>query len=317
MASSSTVTTSATRSRTCGQVSSPSTVERRPSAAVRATCSRGQRCRSPACQLAAASPARAGSAPITRTPEPAERGGDPADQPAAADRHHDLLHARAVGEDLGAHGALTGDDVGVVVGRDQRPAGLGDRGVGGRLALVGGHAHQPGAQRGHGLDLGLDRVVRHDHGARDAEAPRDPGQRAPVVARGVGDQAGRPALGREAARGVEGAAQLERADRLEVLALHREAGRELLDRRPHRDALEHRGGRGDVGRTEQRHPCRRRIAARPGGSPVSGGIESGSTAAGPGTCCSPSAATHSGVSADAAATAERLSRASATVPSSW
>ena len=47
------------------------------------------------------------------------RGGDPGDQPAAAGARRRRWHVRALLEQLQAHGALPGDDVGVVEGVDE------------------------------------------------------------------------------------------------------------------------------------------------------------------------------------------------------
>ena len=56
-----------------------------------------------------------------------DRGGDAGEQPAAAGRHDDGPDVGALLEDLQADGALPGDDVGVVEGVDQHRAGLGRR----------------------------------------------------------------------------------------------------------------------------------------------------------------------------------------------
>ena len=53
-------------------------------------------------------------------------------QSSAADRHHDRLHVGHLLHDLEAHGALTGDDVGVVERVDEHgPGAFGE--------LLGGH----------------------------------------------------------------------------------------------------------------------------------------------------------------------------------
>ncbi|MDT5135022.1 MAG: hypothetical protein QOE41_4333, partial [Mycobacterium sp.] len=224
--------------------------------------------------------------------------------------------------------ALPGDDVRVVVGRDERAARLGDDRVRGRLALVGGDPHQARPERRHRLDLRGDGVVGHDDGRRDPQPGGGPGQGPAVVARRVRHEARGPHLRVEAGRRVERPAQLEGTDRLRVLPLEQQARHrcQRLDGGAHRDPVEYRG-RGVDGRAGHEgrprwsssaalrlriaHPCSRRTAARPGGSPESGGTESGSTVAGPGAPSSRSSATQSvaGPVSPVPATAERLTRA--------
>src|SRR5207247_95169 len=79
------------------------------------------------------------------------------------------------------------------------------------------HFDHTAAEALDGRDLRLRRVVGRDHGARDAELPRGPGDALRHVARTRGDEPGGDVL--RPARRVVGAADLERADRLEVLEL--------------------------------------------------------------------------------------------------
>ena len=191
------------------------------------------------------------------------RRGDAGGQAASAHAHDDRADVGALLEDLQPDGALPGDDVRVVERVDQhRP---GPRGVlpGRDQAVVDGLAelldlravpasrHQLGDRRSQRhVDLGLD--AEHLRRERDALG---------VVAGARGDDAGRPlGLGQPGHPGV-GAADLERAGPLEVLALEedrpadqvreRPAG---LQRRTPDDVLDQRSGR-------PRRRRRRRAAA--------------------------------------------------------
>src|SRR5205807_5009507 len=73
------------------------------------------------------------------------------------------------------------------------------------------------AQARDGGELGLRSVLGDDDGARDAATPRVPGHTLGHVAGAGGPHAAGPLLRRGQGQGVAGAAQLERADRLEVL----------------------------------------------------------------------------------------------------
>jgi hypothetical protein len=147
---------------------------------------------------------------------------DAADEPAAADGHeHRIRHLRPLALELGADRALTRDDVGIVEGVHEAQAlcrfELACVGVG--VVVGGALEHGLPAERHDGVDLDRRRRLRHhDHGPQ------------PALARGechaLGMIAGRATdhTFRERRRGrlrdlVVGAAELEREDGLQVLAL--------------------------------------------------------------------------------------------------
>jgi len=80
-----------------------------------------------------------------------------------------------------------------------------------------------GAARPRALDLRGRRVARHDDHGRRTERRGDRRDCLGVVAGRERDDAARLFRGREPADEVVGAAQLERADRLQALGLHQQA----------------------------------------------------------------------------------------------
>ena len=155
-------------------------------------------------------------------------GGDAGGQASAADGDEDGGDGFGVlAGDLQPDRALAGDDVGVVERVYEDGAGL--RRAPGRLGegLVEGVAMQDhvAAQRPHGGDLDGGRGDRHDDGRDRAALPRREGDTLGVVAGRGADDAARQLLRRQGGDLVVGAADLEREDRLQVLALlqHRPA----------------------------------------------------------------------------------------------
>ena len=121
--------------------------------------------------------------------------------------------------DLQPDGALAGDHVGVVERRDHRLAGL--LGEFGRSAepLLDRHQFDGRAEVAGGLDLAGGGVVR-DHDVRvDAERPCRVGDRLGVVAGRMRQHAAGPDVRVEPGDRGHRAADLERADRLQVLRL--------------------------------------------------------------------------------------------------
>ena len=167
------------------------------------------------------------------------------DQTAAAHRDHHGLHVGKIFGDLQAHRGLPGHDVGVVEGRDHREP-FGGRERFGFLVAVGG-----GAAREHDLaapfldpsDFHRRRRLRHHDDSAHAELLSRERDRLAVVAAGVGDDASPTTGFGQPANGIIGAAQLEGADRLEVLEFQPGAERvHALEGRADGDAAQrHRG----------------------------------------------------------------------------
>jgi hypothetical protein len=165
---------------------------------------------------------------------------------AAADRDEDRRQvARRLMQDLEADRRLAGDDVEIVVGRNQDHAGLArdllrvrrrDRVV---VADELDRRTEP-RDRAH---LDRRRGARHHDPAPHAEAPGRECDALRVVARRGGDRAGGAIALAEAGHAIVGAADLEREDRRQVLALqeHRslEATRERLHRIERRRLRQH------------------------------------------------------------------------------
>ena len=172
----------------------------------------------------------------------------PADQPAAADRDEDRVDRLAqLAQDLHRDRALAGDHVGVVVGVDERqPAAPHDPHRLGVGVVVGvALEHDGRAERGDRVDLDLRRRHRHHDRRLGAEPLRRERHALGVVAGRGGDDPA-PERGRRQARHlVVRAAELEREDRLEVLALQEQPvaeplgeERRLLQRRLDRDVVD-------------------------------------------------------------------------------
>ena len=89
------------------------------------------------------------------------------------------------------------------------------------------HLHDLAAEPLDRGELRLGRVIRHDHGARQAELARGPGHALAHVPGARGDDAAAQLLGVGLEDRVQRAAQLERADRLQVLELQVDGARLL------------------------------------------------------------------------------------------
>ena len=123
-------------------------------------------------------------------------------------------------EDLEAERALARDDVGVVERRDEHGAGaLGElRGRRSGVSTVGALEHDVGAVAAGRVQLRQRHAERHEDRGRDAELLRRERDALRVVAGGCGDDAARALLGGQPREPVVGAADLERAGALQVLA---------------------------------------------------------------------------------------------------
>ena len=150
---------------------------------------------------------------------------DAGNEPASADRHEYRVERPGVlAQDLHADGALPGDDVGVVERVDERQPPLArylDRLLVGVVEIVAVQ-HHLAAEVEHRLDLDVRRGLRHhDHGRNAAAARRQRHALGMVAGRGADHAAAGDGLG-EVRDLVVGAAQLEREDRLQVLALEQD-----------------------------------------------------------------------------------------------
>ena len=105
-------------------------------------------------------------------------------QAAAAGRHDDDVRRGQIAEDLEAERALTGNDLGVIVGVQERGvlllADLAGFGVGVVIAVA--REHNGGTVALRGLRLGDGRGLGHDNRGRDAEAVRGVGHALRMVA---------------------------------------------------------------------------------------------------------------------------------------
>ncbi|MNF66796.1 hypothetical protein D3C84_485940 [compost metagenome] len=149
-------------------------------------------------------------------------GGDAGDQAAAAHRHEDGVQpAGVLAQDFHGHGALAGDHVRVVVGRDEGQAPLlrqlqrMGQGIGEGVAVQ----HHLAAAGAHPLHLQLGGGARHHDGRLYAQFPRRQRQALGMVAGRGGDHPAGALLLAQLHHTVVGAADLEGVDRLQVLAL--------------------------------------------------------------------------------------------------
>ena len=105
-------------------------------------------------------------------------------QAAAAGRHDDDVRRGQIAEDLEAERALTGNDLGVIVGVQERGvlllADLAGFGIGVVIAVA--REHNGGTVALRGLRLGDGRGLGHDNRGRDAEAVRGVGHALRMVA---------------------------------------------------------------------------------------------------------------------------------------
>ena len=116
--------------------------------------------------------------------------------------------------------------------------------------LVVGHAEVAGAEPLDRFELRLRCVLGHDDRAGDATLARDPGDALGPVARARGEDAPvEGAFGCEA-EGVDGAPDLERRDRLEVLELEVDLGLALVGAQPDERRSQRAPGDGLVGFTD-------------------------------------------------------------------
>ena len=155
-----------------------------------------------------------------------QRQRGPAEQAAATQAHEHRVELADLLHQLQRRGALAGDDIRMVVGRDQRQAALARQPTADRLAIFGVAVvhHDLGAIAARCRHLGTRRIVRHHDGGRDAQLPRRQGDRLRMVAGREGDHAGAPLRLAELRQRIEGAAELEGTGTLEVLALEEQLG---------------------------------------------------------------------------------------------
>ncbi len=180
-----------------------------------------------------------------------DRRGDARDQAAAADRAQHEIRVRAVGGDLQADGSLPRDHRPVVERRDDRVAVPRDQLAGrreprGQARLRDDHL---GAERPGGSDLDGWRVGRDDNGRRDLEQRGRIGNGLRVIAAGMRHDPAAPRLGGQRGDRRIGAAQLERAGRLERFRLQQQPRLypgEGYEGRPQRHAAEAGRGRADL-----------------------------------------------------------------------
>ncbi len=154
-------------------------------------------------------------------PQGPGRGGHPGQEPTTADRDHEHVEVGPVGQHLGRHRPLAGDDGRVVVGRHgQQPLGLTDGlELGPGVGQAGAGLHHPSPQAA-GVDhLGERGGGRHDDRGRQTEPGREVGHPLGVVAGGEGDQAPIPIGLGQGPQVVGRPPVLERAGELEVLEL--------------------------------------------------------------------------------------------------
>jgi len=182
------------------------------------------------------------------------RHRDPGKQPTAAGRYQHFGNVGDLVEQFEAESALPGDDR-VVVERGHEDAALA---TGDGLCLGAGIIERgavdddAGAKCAGGVDLGEGRRLGHDNGDGNAAGRAGEGDPLGVVAGAHGDEASAGGGGIELADEVEGAADLEGAGELEVLALEQEGDVEPgggHSERPDRRQADIRGegaaGRGD------------------------------------------------------------------------
>ena len=117
--------------------------------------------------------------------------GDSTQQPAAAHRREDQIHVRKLPRDLEPARGLAGDDVRMVVRRDDRVAVDGREFLGLELARRAGRADKDDlrSQREGGIDLHLRSVVRHDDDGLGPERAGRVGDALGVIAARVSNDA--------------------------------------------------------------------------------------------------------------------------------
>src|SRR5687768_172387 len=150
-----------------------------------------------------------------------DRRRDPGDQASTSNGHENRAHPGTLLEDLETAGALPRDHVGILVGRDHDETALPGDLVAARLALPSllHERHLRPVASHPGLLDGGSVGRHHDHGG-NTEVLRYVRDGLTVIAARVRHHAARALGRREAAHRSERAPDLERADRLELLALH-------------------------------------------------------------------------------------------------
>ena len=179
----------------------------------------GQVTMEPVRKLSAVSPASSGSTPKTLACGLSclTAAATPAKQAAAGDGSEDEVDIGSDFDDFKAAGGLAGDDLLVVVGRNDDVAVLADQFVGFGKALAGGDADiddlSAHGERGGALDGGG--VGGHDDDGFGADFARGIGYALGVVAAGIGDDAAGDFFRGELEDLVGRAADFECADGLE------------------------------------------------------------------------------------------------------
>ena len=145
--------------------------------------------------------------------------GNAREQAAAGDRSQHQVNVRQSLHDLQAAGPLSGDDLFVVIRRNDDVAVLANELLGNREPLARGqtHIHHLSAERQRGRALDGRRVRRHDNDGFSAHLAGGIGNALSVVAAGVGDDASGNLFAREPEDLVGRAADLESADGLKAL----------------------------------------------------------------------------------------------------
>ena len=171
------------------------------------------------------------------------RSRDAADHSAAADRDHQRVDLRLLGEHLERDRALPRGHRQIVVGMDDREPALLRELQAVRARIVEGVAldHDSGAEAARVLDLHCRRKTRHHDGGRNGEPLRVIRDALRMVAGRHREHAARALLVAQLGNLVERAALLERRGELQVLELekHLAAGNRRQGARWHARRIEH------------------------------------------------------------------------------
>src|SRR5215472_4927595 len=155
-----------------------------------------------------------------------DRGGNTGDEPSAADGGEDGRDFRYVFDDFESDGALTGNDLFIVVGWNHDVSVAGGEFFGFRLALVGARTDQDDfrSEFGGGFALDEGRVAgHHDDGFHPERAGRI-GDALGMIAAGVGDHRALALGCGEGSDFVIRSAEFESADGLLVFGLEKQPG---------------------------------------------------------------------------------------------
>jgi len=151
-------------------------------------------------------------------------GRHAADHPATANRREHGFDGGEVFQYFKSHGPLTGDDLFVVVGRNDDVPVL--RGEFFRFELAfetsGTDFYDLGTQGGRGLKFDGGSISRHHDDGLCVKGPRGVGDALCVVAAGIGNHSAAAFFVREGSDLVVGAAQLEGANRLQIFEFQEE-----------------------------------------------------------------------------------------------